>query len=320
MENIPTKVVLESKPCPLGCDSNDEFLFVARDRLYNLPGEFAVVRCKTCGLIRTNPRPTPESIGFYYPDNYSPYQGTKVNLTFSKNSSYSFIKSFLRKIFQFNTECLPSIKPQRMLEIGCASGAFMHRMALNGWDVEGIEFSPQAAENARALGYPVYAGSIERAPDPAKPYDLVVGWMVLEHLQDPILALQKLHRWARPGGWLVVSLPNANAFEFRIFKKNWYALQVPTHLYHFTPKTLQKLLERGGWRIERVLHQRLLSNLVASIGFFLQELGYTKIAQKLVSFPEKPGRWHYLLYPLAYILSFFGQTGRMTIWARRIDD
>ncbi|MCG7928200.1 MAG: class I SAM-dependent methyltransferase, partial [Candidatus Thiodiazotropha taylori] len=65
-------VELESKPCPLGCSPADEKVLTGHDRINNLPGEFDVVRCGNCGLLRTDPRPTPTSIGFYYPDDYSP--------------------------------------------------------------------------------------------------------------------------------------------------------------------------------------------------------------------------------------------------------
>jgi 2-polyprenyl-3-methyl-5-hydroxy-6-metoxy-1,4-benzoquinol methylase len=204
-----------------------------------------------------------------------------------------------------------------MLEIGCASGVFMHRMASAGWEVEGIEFSPQAATNARALGYSVHAGSLEAAPDPEEPYDLIVGWMVLEHLHEPILALEKLRRWIRPGGWLVLSVPNAGSVEFRVFKTRWYALQLPTHLTHFTPKTLQATLARAGWRTDRILHQQNLGNLVASLGYCLEDLGIgEQITEKFTKFPERLTLGHYLLFPIATLASWFGQTGRMTVWAR----
>ncbi len=313
------KFEFESKPCPLGCTGEDEIILRGCDRLHGLPGEFTLVRCGICGLMRTDPHPTPETIGFYYPENYGPYHGTKITADRLHRNPRPLLYRVARKVFVFNTDRLPKINPGRMLEIGCASGAFMHRMAAKGWEVEGIEFSPQAAKNALALGYHVHTGSLEAAPEPQQPYDLVVGWMVLEHLYDPVLALQKLARWIRPGGWLVISTPNAAALEFCLFKDLWYALQLPTHLYHYTPKTLRKVLERGGWRMERVFHQRVLSNLVASIGYVLQDRGYSnKLTKHFIEFPEKVGYKNYFLYPLAYILSLLGQTGRMTVWARRI--
>jgi 2-polyprenyl-3-methyl-5-hydroxy-6-metoxy-1,4-benzoquinol methylase len=316
----------ESMPCPLcglHTTAADEPFLRGQDRLHDLPGEFTVVRCRRCRLLRTDPRPTPEAMAFYYPSDYGPYQSTRVPAAPAAPPAAphrSWWKRAARAVFQFNIDRLPEIEPGRLLEIGCASGSFLRRMAARGWDAEGIEFSPEAAAAARDLGFTVHAGSVEGAPDPEAPYDLVVGWMVLEHLHDPVLALRKLHRWTRPGGWLALSVPNAGAAEFRLFRDAWFALQVPTHLFHYTPDTAAALLERGGWRTERVLHQRILSNWIGSVGIVLKRHPATeRLGKKLLGFTGRPTPLHFLLYPLAYLLSLGGQTGRMTLWARRID-
>lgn len=315
-----SKAELEYKPCPLGCGEKEKIILSGQDLLHGLPGKFTVVRCGACGLMRTNPRPSQETIGLYYPENYGPHLGTRITPDRLPLEQSSFIKFLARGIFQFNTERIPQLIPARMLEIGCASGAFMRKMAEAGWEVEGIEISPWAAENARSLGYAVHTGPLESSPDPAEPFDLIVGWMVLEHLHEPVFALKKLARWIRPGGWLVISTPNAAALEFQVFKEFWYALQLPTHLYHYTPQTLRQVLEHGGWRMERVFHQRVLSNMIASIGYVLRSRGYkNKLIDCLINYSHQAGtKNNYILYPLAYILSLFGQTGRMTVWARHM--
>lgn len=311
-------IVSESKPCPLGCSGEDRFVLAGRDRLQNLPGEFTIVKCSICGLMRTNPRPTPESMGFYYPDNYGPYQGTRIDLPQKTLKIIVKAKYLAKRLFEFNTFRLPMLPVGRMLEIGCASGAFMSRMAGLGWDVEGLEFSAKAAERARSLGYPVCTSTIEDAPDPKRAYDLIVGWMVLEHLHHPVLALKKLHRWTKEGGWLVISIPNAGSLEFHIFKERWYALHLPNHLYHYTPQTFEKVLEKGGWQLEQIHHQRIMSNLSGSLGYLIDERSQIAGLRKLLlDFPEKAGVLHCLLFPVAYLLGLLGQTGRMTVWARR---
>lgn len=306
--------LLEDVDCPLGCPRQDTPVLTGRDLLHGVPGEFSVVRCASCGLMRTNPRPTPESIGLYYPDDYGPYLGSRVEAT--GPARRSLFARLLGPLVRFNTEELPALPPGRMLEVGCASGAFLHRMAQRGWQVQGIEYSDRAAQAARALGYPVHTGSLETAPAPDAPVDLLVGWMVLEHLHDPVAGLRKLRACARPGAWLVLSVPNAGSFEFRLFRRNWYALQLPTHLQHFTPRTLERMLRAGGWQMEKVFHQRILGNLVASLGYMMRERGFTRAGEGLIAFPDRPGLGQYLLYPLARLLSWFGQTGRMTVWAR----
>lgn len=317
--NTLDAVILEDLPCPLGCPRSDEPVLTGRDQLHGLPGAFTVVRCGSCGLMRTNPRPTPETIGFYYPDDYGPYVGSRVQQTGAKRASSikRLLRPLVRQVFKFNTNTVPLLPPGRMLEVGCASGAFLHQMAGQGWQVEGIEFSEQAARAAMQHGYRVHAGPLETAPEPDEPFDLIVGWMVLEHLHDPIGCLAKLHQWARPGAWLALSIPNSASLEFRIFKEKLYALHLPNHLYHFTPETLGKVLQAGGWKLEKVYHQRILSNLMCNIGRVLHEKGFAGLGQKFINFPDQPGWWHHLLYPLAWLLGTCGQTGRMTIWARR---
>ena len=316
--NTPKEVMLEVTKCPLGCSENDEIVLTGRDLLHELPGAFNVVKCRSCRLMRTNPRPTSDTIGYYYPDNYGPYVGTRVQHTRPKSANWlkKMLKPLFRFVFKLNTTTIPTMAPGRMLEIGCASGAFLNQMNAEGWQVQGIEFSKKAAQTAAELGHRVHAGTLETAPQPDESFDLIVGWMVLEHLHDPIACLRKLQGWVKPGGRLVLSVPNANSLDFRLFKKYCYANHLPNHLYHFTPSTLSHVLKEGGWVLEKVYHQRVLSNLIASTGYVLRDKGYVKIGQKFINFPEQAGLWNFALYPLAWLFSVFGQTGRMTVWAR----
>jgi 2-polyprenyl-3-methyl-5-hydroxy-6-metoxy-1,4-benzoquinol methylase len=311
---------IEHVPCPLGCPKGDETVLTGRDLLHELPGEFTVVKCRTCGLMRTNPRPSSDTIGLYYPDDYGPYLGTQVRQTKTTSGIKKLLKPLANRIFNPKTQELPTMAPTRMLEIGCASGAFLHQMAGQGWQVEGIEFSEKAAQAASKLGYKVHAGSLESAPAPEQPFDLIVGWMVLEHLHDPIGCLRKLHEWANNSAWLVLSVPNANSISFRFFKDKWYDLHLPNHLYHFTPQTLQKVLESGGWTLERVHHQRSLINLIESTAYVAESKGWPRLGRWLHDFAMRGGKWFYIQFPIAWILSVLGQTGRMTVWARRHEE
>ena len=316
------EVRLEKADCPLGCSIDDKLVLTGRDMLHNLPGKFTVVKCQSCGLMRTNPRLTPDSIGKYYPDDYGPFVGTRVRNTRQKSISNfkKKVKLIFARICNLNATKLPTMAPGRLLEIGCASGSFLHHMAGQGWQVQGIEFSEKAAKEASQLGYIVHAGPLETAPKPDEAFDLIVGWMVLEHLYDPVSSLKKLREWSKPTSWLVLSVPNAGSLEFHIFKDKWYALQLPTHFYHFTPVTIEKMLSAGGWKLEKVHHQRVLNNLIVSTGYVLRDKGYDGLGQKVINFTAHAGRLIYFIYPLAWLLSMFGQTGRMTIWASPLNN
>jgi 2-polyprenyl-3-methyl-5-hydroxy-6-metoxy-1,4-benzoquinol methylase len=311
-------VVFEDCACPLGCVRGEQELFVARDRLHGLPGTFRLVRCLSCGLIRTNPRPAATSMGLYYPEDYAPHHTTKVQVggRSLRAEARRLLWPVLRQVMQ--DEVLPKVAVGNLLEVGCASGAFMARMQSIGWHVSGIEASVDAAAAAKAAGLLVHQGTIENAPGPAEPLDLVVAWMALEHLHEPVLALKKLASWAKPGAWLAASTPNAAALDFRLFKERGFALQVPTHLYHYTPATLGRVLEAGGWELQRVTHHRSEANLVASVGHWLSDLGVApRVASWLQRYPYAPGLGRPLLHPLGQFLGFTGQSGRMTVWARK---
>ena len=328
MTDLPPCVELENAPCPLGCEAGDVVVLTGRDRLHGLPGMFTVVRCRKCGLLRTDPRPTPNTMGYYYPETYGPHRKPETppvdsveSVPMWKRLARCWYHALFYGLYRFRTESVPDLPPGRLFEFGCGTGSYLLRMAGKGWKVEGLEFSSRAAGIARSLGLNVRTGSLEDAPDPPAPYDLAVGWMVLEHLHDPLLGLSKLRRWVRPGGWLVFSVPNAGSLEFRLFGEAWYALHLPNHLYHFSPGTVSLLLERSGWKKECILHQRVLGNLAASTAFALENCGIrNRLTRFLEGFPEAGGRTPYRVYPLACLFAAFGQTGRMTVWARRRDD
>ena len=262
-------------------------------------------------------------MSFYYPSDYGPYLYTRVPDSEEKDPRPRWRRAVSRIVqaaTRVNAERLPEIRPGRMLEIGCASGAFLNRMAASGWQPDGIEFSESAAAEARRLGYRVDSGQVEAAPDRPEQYDLVVGWMVLEHLHDPVRALKKLRSWTKPGGWLVVSVPNAACYELALFRDAWFALHLPNHLYHYTPRALGKVLDHSGWRLVKVFYHRDLRNLLGSFSYVLSDRGILpSLAKRFSDFPERGGRLSYVLHPLAAVLAALRQTGRMTVWARRVD-
>lgn len=322
MSELPEGVVLEDAPCPLGCPPGDELLLEAQDRLHGLPGTWRVVRCRTCGLARTNPRPTPATIGAYYPDAYrlhKPIDPARAKAPpRPPPSGLARVKRAAGRLLDPRATPLPPVGPGHFFEVGCGNGGFMLEMTRRGWTAEGLEVSPQGAESARALGFHVQSVPLEAAVAPQRRPDLVAAWMVLEHLHAPVSALTNVASWLSPGGYLVASVPNIASLEFSVFKDAWYALQVPTHLFHYTPETLRKVLDAAGFELERVFHHRNLYNLVASTGYRLEDVGAApKLAGRLQTFSAWATWQAHLLHPAAAVMAALGQTGRITVWARR---
>lgn len=302
--------------CPMGCQPDDEPVLQAIDQLHGLPGRFSVVRCRSCQLMRTSPRPTLESIGRYYPDPYGPYHAAPS----TDPGSDRWTARLARRLRLDGTRMLvPPIRPGRALEIGCATGALLRKVRARGWQVQGIEPSADAAAVARQAGLDVHVGPVETAPTPQGKYDLVLASHTLEHLHRPREVFERLHEWTNPEGWLSCAVPDASSFVFRHFKDHWYDLDVPRHLYHYTPETLTKLLATTGWQVERVMGQPTLNSFAGSYGYrFRDRRGSDSwLAKRFLNFPESGSLFKTLLEPLSWILTGMKQTGRMVVWARR---
>lgn len=312
-------IEMEDAACPSGCERDDELVLRGRDRLHDLPGEFAVVRCRRCGLMRTNPRPTPQSVGHYYPADYSPYLDSVAGRPkrARRQTWHRRLRKRVQKFFRLqDPRDLPMEPPGRMLEIGCASGAYLARAAADGWTVSGIEFSDTAAQRARESGFDVRSAAIEDVPAPAEKYDLVAGWMVFEHVHRPQDVFRLVREWVRDDGWLVMSVPDAGALEFRLFGPRWYALHLPGHMTHFTPKSLRRLLGDSGWTVEHIFWPQNPNNLFQSLRYWALDKGHLRLARFLLDVIRRK-RLRRLHRWIGRLLGLTRQSGRMVVWARR---
>ncbi|HWH34595.1 MAG TPA: class I SAM-dependent methyltransferase [Acidimicrobiales bacterium] len=304
----------ETARCPLCGPMGAVTVVHGEDRELGLPGRYAVIRCQGCGLLRTDPRPTLETMGYYYPDSYAPYalEGAVSEVRTGRARRHGWA----RRLLDARDHAVPPLPPGRLLELGCASGQFLATMAAKGWQVQGIEPSPAAAGRAAAQGFDVINAQVELVTDLDEQFDLIAAWMVLEHLHDPIQVLTRMRAWVKPSGWLALSVPNAASVERRIFRSHWYALQLPRHLYHFEPDTLAHLLQAAGWRVAGLHQQRTLTNLVGSCGRALEAGSGHRLGTRLVGAAAHSRLLRVAAFPAAAALAALGQTGRMTVWAR----
>jgi len=238
---------METVSCNLCGSSSQKQHWTGRDWAYGFPGDFCMVTCKECRLIYLNPRPSPEEIGAYYPDEYEPYARTP-----GARSSLSLLIQRLKLRSRVRTVTRLA-EGGRLLDLGCGSGGFLREMQrLPEWQVQGIEVNQEMATFAREkLGLDVQAGTLEGAHLPASSFDVVTMWDVLEHLPDPLGSLREIHRILKPAGVLITSSPNAASLDARIFGRYWIGLDFPRHLYVFSPHTLFDLLRKAGLQPEK---------------------------------------------------------------------
>lgn len=137
-----------------------------------------------------------------------------------------------------------------LLDVGAAGGAFVLEAGLAGFEARGIEPSPAFARHAReSLGVDVADGRLEDAQLEPGGLDVITLWHVLEHVPDPVAALSLCARALRPGGAIVLEVPNLDSAMYEIMGTAWTHLDPQAHVSQFTPATLSDALTRAGMRV-----------------------------------------------------------------------
>jgi SAM-dependent methyltransferase len=215
------------------------------------PSQFDVARCPDCGLLQTTPVPTAEQLRrIYEADSYTwqPPAGLM-------GAAEAFYRKALVRADQARVlaEACRRARGRRLLDVGCGDGLLVSEARRAGLDACGVDYpgTPRWPECDPAWKR---SADLEAFDEPAAAWDVVSFFHVVEHLRDPVSTLRRVRQWLRPGGVLVVQVPNAASIQAGLFGTRWYGLDVPRHLLHFDPATLSRLLATAGFDVERLRH------------------------------------------------------------------
>jgi SAM-dependent methyltransferase len=202
--------------------------------------EEVVVVCDDCGLGRFHPMLAPERVAELYPDEYYGEPGVKFQW---------LIEWLVRKVGERHIQFLSADLRvgARVLDIGCGRGVILGALASRNFEVHGVEMSAAAARGADPRAQIRIAPELRDAGYPDAHFDQVILWHVLEHLRDPRGTLQEIHRILRPGGRLIVAVPNFSSAQARLAGSAWFHLDLPRHLYHFPVSALRRILGELGY-------------------------------------------------------------------------
>lgn len=242
-------IQFEEAPCDFCGSTQSSLLFSGPDLSLKLPGVFKLVVCKQCGMIRQNPRPTSDTIRYYYNNAYEPYLpaiAEEKSAWRRLNRQYGMSKRW-RLISRRKSE-------GRLLDIGCAAGNFLYEAYRHGnWLVQGVEPDEKMAAYGRDYyGFDIFQGTFDAYQAPENSFDVITMWNVLEHLHFPNQSLKKIHRLLKSDGLLVFSIPNTNSLDAKWFDKVWFGWELPRHLYHFPQSALLNKLTQMGFYVEDI--------------------------------------------------------------------
>ncbi|MDR0725028.1 MAG: methyltransferase domain-containing protein [Prevotellaceae bacterium] len=226
--------------CPVCGKAFEEPALHCKD--YRVTGEvFDIYVCPDCGFGMTFPQPSPAEIGKYYqtPD-YVSHSETKQGFV---NKLYHLVrkintKSKLKLITRYS-----KAPYTRLLDVGCGTGYFLSVCKKDGWLIEGVEVDEGARSIAETrLGQPI-CSSIDEMIASRKQFDVITLWHVFEHLYDINDSYEKLLSLLNPLGLLILALPNPTSPDAVYYKEHWAAYDVPRHLSHFSPMSLNRLAD-----------------------------------------------------------------------------
>jgi len=211
------------------------------------PGEFVIDECQSCGLLFQNPRLTIAGLDFYYRDVYDGLGANGVQLLFAQAEA-----SYLGRVELARRHS----SPETWLDVGTGYGHFclIARGYLPGTRFDGLDMGTSIDE-AQRRGWVdrAYRGLFpEIVDDLAGAYDVVSMHHYLEHTRDPRAELDAAHSALKPGGHLLIEVPDPESRFARLLGKYWLPWIQPQHQQFLSAAHLTTALEAQGFAVVEV--------------------------------------------------------------------
>ncbi|MDQ3142054.1 MAG: class I SAM-dependent methyltransferase [Bacteroidota bacterium] len=219
-------------------------------RDYAISGDpFDLQKCENCSVVITANPPAEVDIEPYYRgDHYISHTDTKNGLIYK---IYHIVRNWM--LFRKKQLVSKLGSQKRLLYIGCGTGYFLQYMKKKGYEVRGIEKIDAAksyAENEFDLT--VHYPEVLFKNNILGTFDFVTMWHVLEHLYEPSKYLQAIHNVLNEHGFLILAVPNYTSYDAAYYKSYWDGYDVPRHLWHFSPKSMELLLSKHNFQLKEI--------------------------------------------------------------------
>jgi len=211
----------------------------------------------TYDMLVTFPKPNKnELVKYYNSDDYISHTDSKRTLfekTYHLVKSYSLNKK-VRLISKLNKG------EGTLLDIGAGTGDFLAVAQKKGWNITGVEPNEDAKRLAKGKGIFLKLETKELEP---KTFDVITMWHVLEHVPNLQEQIKEIKRLLKPGGYIIIAVPNFKSYDANYYKSFWAAYDVPRHLWHFSRTAIQKLFSKQEIKLEKTLPMKFDSFYVS---------------------------------------------------------
>lgn len=243
--------MIHHNSCPV-CNCPDIF-FCLRCTDHLVTGkEFEMYKCRECGFLFTQDYPEESEIGSYYDSaGYISHSDSDKTII---EKGYQLARKFMltRKKNIIGKVC--KLTSGSLLDIGSGTGHFLNTLKMAGWVTKGIEINKSAREYSSAKFRLEVISPEEIGLLHDHEFDCITMWHVMEHFHNPGNYFKEISRLIKPGGTVLVALPNNDSADSKHYGPAWAAYDVPRHLWHFNPVTFSKFAGNNGFSVESTLN------------------------------------------------------------------
>ena len=208
---------------------------------------FEIYHCSNCQARFTQNPPAESGISQYYKsEDYISHTDTSKGLI---NRLYRFVRNYSLNQKRKLVEKATGLRTGCLLDVGSGTGHFIATMQKTGWDITGLEPDEGAREVALKQHSMTLLPVTQLFDLHRGKFHVITLWHVLEHvhqLKKYILAFKEL---LTENGKLFIAVPNYSSYDANVYQEYWAGYDVPRHLYHFTPATMQWLMKELGLKI-----------------------------------------------------------------------
>jgi transcription elongation factor Elf1 len=233
--------------------------------------KYRVQSCDSCGFVFTFPRPTPTELVAYYSSDY--FVASDKGAGYA--DYYGIGEHNMRRMWPEYLQ-IAGKTPNKLLDVGSASGAFLHEALKSGVSVLGLELSCDAAERAiNVHNVPTIVGDLWSTELGGDTFDAITMWHVLEHTIDPVGVIKRASSLLTENGTIFIELPQWNSLGRIVKGMRWAQLVPPAHINFWTVSSMKRLLTQNGFKVVHIqtvglTGTRALSHRFASLSWFFK--------------------------------------------------